>query len=526
MSNNILLIENDPEIAQKLQATIEDLGYSCSAVLNQPTESIKYIDEHEVGLVLLDVHVDGYKDGITTIKRLREQSRVPVIFLTDAGDPQIQEEVKSFENTPLLQRPFEPGELDHLIEKVLAERVETTQSGLMNLLFIENDPGDARLVERYCESIDRWDVNFLHTPEIEEGLDVLRNRDVDVLLLDYYLDHDQTAVDVIGDIMNQGKDIPIIVLSGRGDEELAAEVLREGADDYRSKDDLNAAELVNAIRFVRRKFDHESKLLHKARKDELTGLYNRQHFMERFQEELNRSARYDNSLSLALVDIDDFKSINDKFGHLAGDNVLEGISDIILETIRDSDFSGRYGGDEIAVLLTQTDSDGAKVMAHRIHEKVSKRTFQGPDGESFDLTISVGVAEFDGTQRQEAEEKELEDLVNRADQALYLAKQDGKDDVERRRDPRYTADSQPVTIKTGDREMDGVILDYSENGARVEIPERCEQNRCKLIVEIDSETYKCDASVQWVAAVDPEGPYEMGLSLNFPVDTLRWKTKM
>jgi len=168
--------------------------------------------------------------------------------------------------------------------------------------------------------------------------------------------------------------------------------------------------------------DEKEDLRHLAITDQLTALFNHSFFYIRLEEEFERAVRYDSPLSLILMDIDDFKRINDTYGHRIGDMVLRETSSVIKNSVRKIDVVARYGGEEIAVLLPQTSLSGAIGEAERIRLNIENIKYQ----EGFDdvITVSLGVAtySFENTKRPE-------DLVNLADKALYEAKDAGKNCV-------------------------------------------------------------------------------------------------
>ncbi len=171
--------------------------------------------------------------------------------------------------------------------------------------------------------------------------------------------------------------------------------------------------------------DH-AKLLDKTRKlactDGLTGLYNHRHFQDSLGKELSRAERYKEPLSLMLVDIDDFKLLNDRFGHTFGDTVLRRLAEILMAATRESDTAARYGGEEFAIILPKVNSSQAAAMARRLMEEVGKNMASLMRGKP-PLTVSIGISSFpdDST-------KPLE-LIKKADKALYEAKRLGKDRV-------------------------------------------------------------------------------------------------
>ncbi|PKL15015.1 MAG: hypothetical protein CVV50_01480, partial [Spirochaetae bacterium HGW-Spirochaetae-6] len=158
--------------------------------------------------------------------------------------------------------------------------------------------------------------------------------------------------------------------------------------------------------------------------DGLTELFNHTHFIKVFNREFKRAQRYQESLSLLMIDIDDFKKINDRYGHLVGDTVLYEISSLCKNNLREADSIGRYGGEEFIILLPQTDLEGAKVFAERLRKLIKELRFSPGDQKPFSVTISTGVMAFSDNNMENAEQ-----LIEIADCCLYRAKRTGKDKV-------------------------------------------------------------------------------------------------
>jgi diguanylate cyclase (GGDEF)-like protein len=156
--------------------------------------------------------------------------------------------------------------------------------------------------------------------------------------------------------------------------------------------------------------------------DSLTGLFNHRYFYERLGEEVARAQRFSSRLSLLMIDIDFFKAFNDTYGHQAGDNVLKVVSRIIQDTIRAHDIASRYGGEEIAIILPETDVLGTRIIAERIRERIKKHDFV-VNKKSNHITVSIGLVCFP----EDADVKT--ELVTKADQALYWVKNHGRDGV-------------------------------------------------------------------------------------------------
>lgn len=159
--------------------------------------------------------------------------------------------------------------------------------------------------------------------------------------------------------------------------------------------------------------------------DPLTGLWNRRRADELLESEVERSLRFGHELAVLIVDVDDFKRINDDHGHQVGDEVLETIGDVVRSTARSIDTCARYGGDELALILIETGTGGAQVMSDRLRANVRESEIHNHGGSLLTVTISVGFA----TLRDCATDPES--LVDAADQALLVAKRAGKDQTRR-----------------------------------------------------------------------------------------------
>ena len=159
-------------------------------------------------------------------------------------------------------------------------------------------------------------------------------------------------------------------------------------------------------------------------RDGLTGLFNKTYIHQRLDEEFYRSKRFDHDLSLMMIDLDNFKALNDRFGHAVGDHLLRYFSQVIADTIRPSDIAARYGGEEFLIILPETRKEEAQIVAERLLNRTSLYPFRVDSRkEDVPFTISIGVTAYPD------QGESAEDLVVMADQALYKAKKDGKNKV-------------------------------------------------------------------------------------------------
>ena len=219
------------------------------------------------------------------------------------------------------------------------------------------------------------------------------------------------------------KSIYLILITARIQEGDRVRGLDLGADDYITKP-FSFSELLARVRVGSRVVQYQQHLEHQTHIDPLTGLFNRRAFEKKLDEEFERAKRYRHHLSLLILDIDNFKLINDTYGHHGGDAALVKISDTLREKTRQSDFPSRYGGEEFVLVLPETDQDSALQVAAKILEAIRSSTFGSPN-QLFRLTVSIGL-----TSTSNRSYTEWPQMLKDADQALYVAKNSGKDRIE------------------------------------------------------------------------------------------------
>jgi diguanylate cyclase (GGDEF)-like protein len=185
---------------------------------------------------------------------------------------------------------------------------------------------------------------------------------------------------------------------------------------------LAAALATRLARPVARVFADLARLTRQAQTDALTGLANRRAFDERLDDEVDHARRLGTHVAFVIADLDNFKSINDRYGHQTGDEVLRRVGRAFAEAVRELDLPGRYGGEEIALVLPGTNLSGARALAEKIRKTLEELHVTTPDGDPFQVTASFGAACFPA-------QSSVENLVAAADAALYEAKRTGKNRV-------------------------------------------------------------------------------------------------
>ena len=256
----------------------------------------------------------------------------------------------------------------------------------------------------------------------EDALKLLENEHIDLLIADIRM----PGLDgfELTKIVKDKYDTDVILITGYGKDFQYEEAIERGASEFILKP-IRLQELIVRLRRVlreraliteRRRMEEQLRQL--TITDSLTGLYNMRHFYSQLELEIERALRYEQPLSLLLLDVDRFKHYNDSYGHLEGDQVLIRLGEVIEECLRTTDTAYRYGGDEFIVVLPQTKGSQALKVAERIRECFpSAYADRVPNG-NMDTTLSVGVVEY-------RPGEELETFVKRADVAMYKAKNDG-----------------------------------------------------------------------------------------------------
>jgi two-component system cell cycle response regulator len=262
-----------------------------------------------------------------------------------------------------------------------------------------------------------------------EGIRLAYERNPDLIILDVVM----PRMDGISlcNILSQGsetRDIPIIMLTSRTSSMDVKKGLDAGAVDYIKKpfdeiELLARAKSALRVKSYKTQIDFlKSKLNELSTTDELTNLKNAGYFWDYLNREINKIPRLQKPLSLIIIDIDNFKQVNDSFGHLAGDRVLKEIATILTVNLRKYDLLARYGGEEFVVVLIDTDEDGAFKVAEDLRKKIGENTFK-EDGKDFHLSASAGVASVVPDMPKNS--ISTISLFERADKALNEAKKNG-----------------------------------------------------------------------------------------------------
>ena len=291
------------------------------------------------------------------------------------------------------------------------------------ILVIDDEEDIRTLLSSILES-DGYDV--ITASNGREGLEHFQAHDPALVLTDVRMPI-MDGIGVLREIKAKESEADVIILTGHSDEATAVDCLRLGAYDYFRKPLENVDVFLTAIERVieRRDLKQKNRMLLEALtkmsiKDPLTGLYNFRHMQICLDQEIDRSERYKHSFFVVMIDVDNFKAVNDTYGHLFGDHVLKHLSKIVRGTLRSTDRMFRYGGEEFLIIMNEITVPEAKVAVERMLQAVRDHTFRSKE-HSTRITVSVGCAVFPD------DSSDKNTLINLADKALYQAKNQGKD---------------------------------------------------------------------------------------------------
>lgn len=307
----------------------------------------------------------------------------------------------------------------------------------LTVLVIEDHPDQRDLL---AIVLQREGYRVITAANGVEALEQLQQHQVHIALSDIMMPK-MDGFELINKIRSSPalKNIYLILITARIQEGDRVRGLDMGADDYITKP-FSFSELLARVRVGSRVVQYQQHLEYQSQVDSLTGLFNRRAFEKKVEEEFERAKRYHHPLSLLILDIDNFKNINDTYGHHGGDAALVKIGETLKDKTRRSDFPSRYGGEEFVLVLPETDAENAVQVAEKIHEDVRTSQF-GTAAKPFVLTVSIGLSSTSNK-----EYSDWREMLKDADYALYLAKNTGKDRVEVFSSEKKTESTQAHTI--------------------------------------------------------------------------------
>lgn len=362
---------------------------------------------------LIELQSDKKKTGLDLARRLRVlpgKDNLPVGFITDS---MIKEELGSATHAGMslsLASPIKEKKLDEAIEYLVAAR----HGGRSRILVIDDDEDFADIV-RNILGREGMLVKTLH--ETSNLIQTIHDFQPELILLDIVMP-DVSGVDICQLLRAHPsfRDIPIIFLTAQTGLQTRLKAFASGGDDYLPKP-VAAPELLMRVKV---KLERARMLSERADRDGLTGLLMRRAFNEQVNAFISEAKRHQFLFTLAIIDLDHFKSINDTYGHLAGDRVLMHLGQLLKCRFRSEDVRGRWGGEEFVLAFKHLDKDVSKSALERTMDELRSHTFAGDEGQSFNVSFSSGLATYP------REGETIQALLKSADSRLYKSKMNGR----------------------------------------------------------------------------------------------------
>ncbi len=422
-------LDQNPMEIEDTKAILTQLGYfgyHAELLTSWEDLNIKFSNHIPSALVVDTVNFNNgnsipglfnYLESYTNRIKSELGINLPIIFISYNDDLEARLKAVRIGGQAFFTKPFDISGFINALDKLVLH----DQPLPYKVLIIDDSRVSARFAETTLQKAGMITEIVTNPKQI---MVPLQEFNPDLILLDVYMP-ECTGMELAKVIrqMERYVSIPIVYLSSEEDKDMQLEAMSKGADDFINKMELKGHQLISA---VQTRVERYRSLRSLMMRDSLTGLLNHTSIKERLVQEIARSKRScisgrSGCLALAMLDIDRFKSVNDTYGHSTGDQVIKSLSRFLTQRLRQSDTIGRYGGEEFAVILPDTDPTSAFSVMDGIRENFSKIHHKA-EGDDFIVTFSCGLATF-------PEYMDASKINDAADHALYTAKKDGRNRV-------------------------------------------------------------------------------------------------
>ncbi|WP_028828844.1 diguanylate cyclase [Proteocatella sphenisci] len=416
----LLHIDNNEMFSKKIKKIVEDndVVYISSDSYEKAYEIITDI---KVDLLIIAEQIGDYscKDFIEKLQ-LEKSTVTPVIVISDEQD--YDKKSVYFDMgimSYLTKSPFSNERFEKYIQTIKNDLSLIDELKYLSIAVVDDSSFSLGVISRFFNRYDIKNVDyFQNSYEFMET-----EKHYDIYIIDYVMPGFD-GEDLIYKIREKNLDAIIIIVTGHESQKIITHSLNIGADDFILKPldiKLFMLRIVSCIRqqkLNKENVDKSKLLFNMATKDMLTGLCNRNYFLELYEKKTSESIRSGEPLAVILMDIDHFKSINDQYGHLKGDYVLSEIAKILNKNLRASDTICRWGGEEFLILCSRTDKEKALIVAEKLRREIESHVFENINT----ITSSFGVTQWQVGDNQEK-------IFRRMDNSLYLAKLTGRNKV-------------------------------------------------------------------------------------------------
>jgi diguanylate cyclase (GGDEF)-like protein len=409
----VFLVEDDPAVLESLSMQIGHFGYDVKGFLDL-AKLREELRQTEPAVIIMDMVFPGGDlagaETMTAIQASRE-TKIPVVFISVRNDFDARLQAVRAGADAYFLKPVSVGPLIDKLDAITRKEVVECY----RILIIDDD---VDLSSFYSLILQDAGMETFMVNDPREALAAIIKFNPDLILMDVYMPECsglELAKIIRG--METYVSIPIVFLSAETNLTKQMSAMSMGGDDFLTKP-IQAAHLISSVsmraermRIIRSYMDRDS----------LTGLINHTKAEEQLDIAMERARRQGGSLSFAMIDIDNFKEVNDTYGHPSGDRVIMSLARLLQQRLRKTDVVGRYGGEEFAVILSDTAASNAAKVLDAIRLSFSRIKNQA-DGREFSVTFSCGIATFSG-------HGDAALLTSAADKALYEAKRDGRNRI-------------------------------------------------------------------------------------------------
>ena len=412
-SNLIFVVADDAEAAQELALQLRYYGYEVE-VFNHLDKFRVAVQHNPNAIILMDVEFPEDKmGGIRVMEEIQRDLAQParVIFISVHDDMAYRLGAVRAGSVAYFTKPINSTELIDQLDLITASQIQEP----FRVLIVDDSP---TVLAYHAAILEQAEMLVKAVSEPMKLLEILSDFNPDLILMDLYMPG-CNGVELARVIrqMDGFLSTPIVYLSTENDFNTQHEAMSLRGDDFLVKP-IDPAHLISAITSrVTRARSLRSLMIH----DGLTGLLNHTAIKEELAREVVRSSRLNSPLSFALVDVDFFKKVNDAYGHAAGDRVIKSLARLLKQRLRETDIVGRYGGEEFAVIMNDTDATSAAKVIDEIRNVFSRLLHLSHD-EEFSANFSCGIADL-------THFSDVASLSEAADKALYQAKQRGRNKV-------------------------------------------------------------------------------------------------
>ena len=413
----ILLVEDERIIAIDLKWRLEKFGYKVVAQVATGVEAIEKAHEEKPDIILMDILLTGEIDGIEAAEQIKDSLQIPVIFLTAYSDEKTLGRAKVAEPFGYILKPFKEKELyttidialyKHKVDNKLKQQRRWLSAVLHSIgdgIIATDMNNTIQFMNPIAEAITGWTEDEAKDKTLQEIINISKTNSREIIYIPAPTDPNATSA-------------PLIIEEAEIKNRLRERIHIEGTV-TQIRDRKGSIEgQVLAIRDTTEIKQMSEKISYQASHDTLTGLRNRKQFSRRLAVLIRSVQDNDREHSLLYLGLDRFKIINDTCGHVAGDQLLIQVTNIIESVVRSSDTCARLGGDEFGILLEGADSKTALTISKRLHKRITGHKLIWEQN-IFDIRCSIGLVMVDRNS------KDLHTVLAAADDACYIAKDEG-----------------------------------------------------------------------------------------------------